>query len=84
MERMIVFVVVMNLNGKIYVWTFWIVELTKRKLKWQIIMNSSEMLFVIWDLKKLWMKWMIRKRLESDWMDERDKELNVGYITRFE
>ena len=47
-------------------------------------MNSSEMLFVVWDLKKLWMKWMRRKRLESDWMDERDKELNAGYITRFE
>ena len=37
-------------------------------------MNSSEMLFVVWDLKKLWMKWMRRRRLESDWMDERDRE----------
>ena len=25
------------------------------------------------------MKWMIRKRLESDWMDERDRELKAGY-----
>ena len=32
------------------------------------------MLFVVWDLKKLWMKWMIRRRPESDWMDERDRE----------
>ena len=24
------------------------------------------------------MKWMIRKRLESDWMDERDKEPKAG------
>ena len=24
------------------------------------------------------MKWMIRKRLESDWMDERDKEEKAG------
>ena len=24
------------------------------------------------------MKWMIRKRLESDWMDERDRELKAG------
>ena len=23
------------------------------------------------------MKWMIRKRLESDWMDERDRESNA-------
>ena len=41
-------------------------------------MNSIEMLFVVWDLKKLWMKWMRRKRLESDWMDERDKEAKAG------
>ena len=25
------------------------------------------------------MKWMIRKRLESDWMDERDRELKTGH-----
>ena len=24
------------------------------------------------------MKWMIRKRLESDWMDERDREAKAG------
>ena len=24
------------------------------------------------------MKWMIRKRLESDWMDERDRESKAG------
>ena len=24
------------------------------------------------------MKWMIRKRLESDWMDERDRDLKAG------
>ena len=24
------------------------------------------------------MKWMIRKRLESDWMDERDKDTKGG------
>ena len=42
------------------------------------IMNSSEMLFVVWDLKRLWMKWMRRKRLESDWMDERDREAKAG------
>ena len=24
------------------------------------------------------MKWMRRKRLESDWMDDRDKELKAG------
>ena len=24
------------------------------------------------------MKWMMRKRLESDWMDERDKEAKAG------
>ena len=24
------------------------------------------------------MKWMIRKRLESDWMDDRDKEPKAG------
>ena len=41
-------------------------------------MNSSEMLFVVWDLKKLWMKWMRRKRLESDWMDDARKWLNVN------
>ena len=41
-------------------------------------MNSSEMLFVVWDLKRLWMKWMRRKRLESDWMDERDREAKAG------
>ena len=26
------------------------------------------------------MKWMIRKRLESDWMDERDREANVNML----
>ena len=36
--------------------------------------SISKMIFVVWDLKRLWMKWMIRKRLESDWMDERDRE----------
>ena len=24
------------------------------------------------------MKWMIRKRLESDWMDERDRDAKAG------
>ena len=24
------------------------------------------------------MKWMIRKRLESDWMDERDRDTKAG------
>ena len=26
------------------------------------------------------MKWMIRKRLESDWMDERDRESKAGHL----
>ena len=26
------------------------------------------------------MKWMIRKRLESDWMDERDREAKAGSL----
>ena len=38
------------------------------------IISINEMLFVDLDLLRLWMKWMIRKRLESDWMDERDRE----------
>ena len=42
------------------------------------IISLNEMLFVVWDLKKLWMKWMRRKRLESDWMDERDREAKAG------
>ena len=29
------------------------------------------------------MKWMIRKRLESDWMDDRDKDLNAGVFPSF-
>ena len=44
----------------------------------EIISSINEMLFVVWDLMRLWMKWMIRKRLESDWMDERDKEPKAG------
>ena len=32
------------------------------------------MLFVVWDLKKLWMKCLIRKELESDWMEKRNRE----------
>ena len=27
------------------------------------------------------MKWMIRKRLESDWMDERDKQAKAGHLS---
>ena len=42
------------------------------------IISLNEMLFVVWDLMRLWMKWMIRKRLESDWMDERDRESKAG------
>ena len=42
------------------------------------IISINEMLFVVWDLMRLWMKWMIRKRLESDWMDERDRESKAG------
>ena len=26
------------------------------------------------------MKWMRRKRLESDWMDERDREPKAGHV----
>ena len=29
------------------------------------------------------MKWMIRKRLESDSMDDRDKDLNAGVFPSF-
>ena len=29
------------------------------------------------------MKWMIRKRLESDWMDERDRDAKAGYHVSF-
>ena len=29
------------------------------------------------------MKWMIRKRLESDWMDERDREAKAGSYPSF-
>ena len=42
------------------------------------IISLNEMLFVVWDLMRLWMKWMIRKRLESDWMDKRDREAKAG------
>ena len=35
------------------------------------------MIFVVWGLMRLWMKWMIRKRLESDWMDDARKSSNV-------
>ena len=41
------------------------------------------MLFVVWDLMRLWMKWMIRKRLESDWMDERDRKAKAGIYPSF-
>ena len=47
-------------------------------LKYYTIKILNEMIFVFLDLKKLWMKWMRRKRLESDWIDEWDKELNAG------
>ena len=36
--------------------------------------TSNKILFVIWVLQKLWMKWIWRKKLESDWIAERDKE----------
>ena len=42
------------------------------------IISINEMLFVVWDLMRLWMKWMIRKRPESDRMDERDKLSNAN------
>ena len=36
------------------------------------------MLFVVGGLKKLWMKWIKRNELESDWIDEEDKDLKAG------
>ena len=36
--------------------------------------TSNKILFVIWVLQKLWMKWIWRKKLESDWIAEIDKE----------
>ena len=51
----------------------------RNKIKWSVILISlSKMIFVVWDLMRLWMKWMIRKRLESYWMDERDRESKAG------
>ena len=38
------------------------------------------MLFVVLDLMRLWMKWMIRKRLESDWIVERDRDAKAEYL----
>ena len=38
------------------------------------IISINKMIFVDLDLLRLWMKWMIRKRLSSEWMDERDKD----------
>ena len=35
------------------------------------------MLFVVWGLMRLCMKWMRRKRLESDWMDDSRKSSNT-------
>ena len=37
------------------------------------IISLNEMLFVVWDLMRLWMRWMRRKRLESDWIDDARK-----------
>ena len=36
--------------------------------------TSNKILFVIWVLQRLWMKWIWRKKLESDWIAEIDKE----------
>ena len=41
------------------------------------IISLNEMLFVVWGLMRLCMKWMIRKRLESDWIDDFRKSSNV-------
>ena len=42
------------------------------------IISLNEMLFVVWDLMRLWMKWMIRKRPESDVIPEHNKEEKAG------
>ena len=36
------------------------------------------MLFVVGGLKRLWMKCMRRNELESDWIDERDRDAKAG------
>ena len=36
------------------------------------------MLFVVEGLKRLWMKCMRRNELESDWIDERDRDAKAG------
>ena len=38
------------------------------------------MLFVVEGLKRLWMKCMRRNELESDWMDERDRDAKAGLL----
>ena len=54
-------------------------ELEKRKIKTRItkIISSNELIFVVWDLMRLWMKWMIRKRLSSEWIDDSCKFLSA-------
>ena len=38
------------------------------------IISLNEMLFAVWDLMRLWMKWKRRNRPESDVIPEQDKE----------